>query len=332
MGATMRFPLGLFLLIALALAVPAAAQTQTPDAAARPPVAQSPVPPSGAGAGGESSWRDTADRSLATGGAWLAQASDFARAHDWVPLLLALFNALIVVFIFRLRKAVSGLSDLARELSRDLRQQSEIARDAADAAKQSAEAAALQARALVGVELPRLELGRAHLIYADQSVRQALKAPSVEIGFTNFGRTTAFLVERCIEVRMTPTLPPEPVYNTTETLQLVEAVESGGSVSASASRRLGDLAESQVQQLLAGTATLWVYGFIRFRDFLGMDHKNGFCLRWAPPARDAGTGGGFVPEGPPAYVYQSDHWSPPPPASLRRPELILDTRYAPAAE
>ncbi len=318
----MRLPLGLFLLIALALAMPLRAQS--PDAASPPATASPQVAASPLG--------DRVDRSLATGGAWLADAWDFAGAHDWVPLLLTLFNGLLLIIMFRLRNALTGLTDLAGELARDLRQSTAISRDAAEAARKSAEAAALQARALVGVELPRLELGRVALVYADQSVRQALKAPSVELGFINFGRTTAFIVERCIEVRMTPTLPPDPVYNASETLPLVEAVESGASAGASAPRRLGDLAESQVQQLLSGAATLWVYGFVRFRDFLGMDHKTGFCLRWAPPPRDAGTGGTFIPEGPPAYVYQSDHWSPPPAPAPRQRELFVDTRFKPAAE
>lgn len=318
----MRLPLGLFLLIALALAMPLRAQS--PDAASPPATASPQV--------AASPWGDRVDRSLATGGAWLTDAWDFAGAHDWLPLLLTLFNGLLLIIMFRLRNAVMGLTDLAGELARDLRQSTVISRDAAEAARKSAEAAALQARALVGVELPRLELGRVALVYADQSVRQALKAPSVELGFINFGRTTAFIVERCIEVRMTPTLPPDPVYNASETLPLVEAVESGASAGASAPRRLGDLAESQVQQLLSGAATLWVYGFVRFRDFLGMDHKTGFCLRWSPPPRDAGTGGTFIPEGPPAYVYQSDHWSPPPAPAPRQRELFVDNRFKPAAE
>jgi len=324
MEAAMRLSLGLFLLIALAVAVPAWAQT--PDAASPAAAAQS------APVAASSPWRDRVDSAMVIGGAWLGDAWDFARAHDWAPALLVLFNGLLLIVLFRLRQAATGLTDLARELGRDLRQATAIARDAADAARKSAEAAALQARALVGVELPRLELGRVALVYADQSVRQALKAPSVELGFTNFGRTSAFILERCIEVRMTPTLPPDPVYNATETLPLVEAVESGASAEANAPRRLGDLADSQVQQLLSGAATLWVYGFLRFRDFLGMDHKNGFCLRWVPPPREAGTGGTFIPDGPPAYVYQSDHWSPPPAPAPRARELFVDTRFAPAAE
>jgi hypothetical protein len=77
-----------------------------------------------------------------------------------------------------------------------------VARNAADAAKRSADAASLQARAMVGAELPRFELGHVHLACSDQSVRQAVKAPSIDLRFTSYGRTTALVLEKCIEVRL----------------------------------------------------------------------------------------------------------------------------------
>jgi hypothetical protein len=327
--AKMRLPWA-SLLILLALAAPAPAQT--PSAPADTGSASAPAPQAGAA---EDGWRDIVERT-AERGEWLAgEAWGVASAHDWLPALLVLFNGLLAIFAFRLSKGVGALAAIARAQSADMKQSIAAAQAAADAAKQAAEVAGLQARALVGVELPRLELGSAQLVYADQSVRQALKTPSVEISFTNYGRTSAFVVERCIELRMSPTLPPEPIYRALETAAVAEAVASGQSVGAGAHRRLGDLGESQVQMLLNGGATLWVYGYLRFRDFLGMEHKTGFCLRWAPPPREVSTGGAFVQDGPPSYIYQRERWpaaaaAAPPVLQLREP--VAGERLMAAAE
>ncbi|MGO8919288.1 MAG: hypothetical protein ACLQJR_25585 [Stellaceae bacterium] len=254
-------------------------------------------------------WVEILDRSLATGQRELTEVWGFLLERNWVPPLLTLFNGLVAVFAYWLWKSTSSLIGLAREQSRDLKEMIVVAREAADAAKRSAEAASLQARAMVGAELPRLELGSVNLANSDQSVRQALRAPSVDIQFTNYGRTTALVIEKCVEVRLGHALPSEPTYDFVEVLPVVEAVESGKSVGAAAHRRLGDLSDTQVQGLLGGLNNIWVYGFVRFRDFLGMQHKMGFCLRWTPPHRDASTGGSFVPEDPGAYIYQTDDWS-----------------------
>ena len=261
------------------------------------------------GAGRQIVWIEILDQSLATGQRDLTEVWDFLRERNWVPPLLILFNGLVAIFAYRLWKSMSGLIGLAREQSRDLKEMIVVARDAADAARRSAEAASLQARALVGAELPRLELGSVTLANSDQSVRQALRAPSIDIQFTNYGRTTALLIEKCVEVRLGHALPSEPTYDFVDVLPVVEAVESGKSIGAAAHRRLGDLSDTQVQGLLGGLNNLWVYGFVRFRDFLGMQHKMGFCLRWTPPPRDASIGGSFVPEDPGAYIYQTDDWS-----------------------
>jgi hypothetical protein len=272
-------------------------------------------------------WRATAERQLSLIWSLLGQ-------WDWIPPLLTLFNGLLAFFAYRLWRATSSLIGVAGAQSRDLKEVIAVARDAADAAKRSADAASLQARAMVGAELPRFELGAVHLAYSDQSVRQALKAPSIDVRFTNYGRTTALVLEKCVEVRLGKNLPPDPTYDFVEALAVVEAVESGKSVGVEASRRLGDLSESQVQGLLSGLNKIWVYGFVRFRDFLGMEHKLGFCLRWMPPKGEASTGGSFFQEEPGTYIYQTDDWplghAENGQSSLARPQSEL--RLAAAAE
>jgi hypothetical protein len=271
------------------------------------------------GAGRHIVWIDFLEQSLAAGQRDLTGVWGFLRELNWVPTLLTLFNGVVAIFAYRLWKSTAGLIGLAREQSRDLKEMIVVAREGADAAKRSAEAASLQARAMVGAELPRLELSYVNLANSDQSVRQALRAPSIDIQFSNYGRTTALLIETCVEVRLGHTLPSEPTYGFVDMLPVVEAVEGGKSVGAAAHRRLGDLSDTQVQGLLGGLDNLWVYGFVRFRDFLGMQHKMGFCLRWRPPQRDASIGGSFLPEGPGAYIYQTDDWSLAQPENERLP-------------
>jgi hypothetical protein len=251
-------------------------------------------------------WIDIVSRSLAPVWRWLGGVWQVAAAvQDWLPILLALFNGLLALFAYRLWRSTADLHVVARAQSQDVAQSIAIARSAADAAQKSAEAALLQARAAIGVELPRFELSAVQLAYADQSVRQALKSPSVQVSFTNHGRTTAFVTRKCIELRIIQVLPPEPVCRLIQALDIVEPVESGQTASASASRRLGELSEQQIDVLLSGRNNLWVYGFICFRDFLGMEHKTGFCLRWIPPHREASIGGSFNPEDPGKYIYQT---------------------------
>ncbi len=253
-------------------------------------------------------WIEFLDRSLAIAGRQLDQAWALLGQWNWVPPLLALFNGLLAFFAYRLWGSTSSLIRLAGEQSRDLKEMIVVARDAANAAKRSADAVSLQARAMVGAELPRFELGHVHLAYSDQSVRQALKAPSIDLRLTNYGRTSALVLEKCVEVRLGQKLPPDPTYDCVEALAVVEAVDSGKSVGIEAYRRLGDLSESQVHGLLSGLNKIWVYGFVRFRDFLGIEHKMGFCLRWTPPNGEASTGGSFVQEEAGTYIYQIDDW------------------------
>lgn len=223
-----------------------------------------------------------------------------------MPLLLTLFNGLVALFIYRLWRTNAGVNDLLRAQSQALTQTLGVLKETADATRQIADAALLQARAAVGVELPRLELGAIELVHADESIRQALKAPAVALRFVNHGRTTAFLTTRCVELRLADALPAEAEYRTIDELEIAEAVASGASAEAGAAQRLGELSETEVEALRLGRRTLWVYGFVAFRDFLGIEHRKGFCLRWRPPSAQAAIGGSFQPDGPEAYVYERD--------------------------
>ena len=268
-------------------------------------------------------WVDPLVRFVAPAGPYLDDARSFAAGQDWMLLLLVLFNGLLALFSYRLWRSTSALHAAAREQSDDIKRSIAVAREAAEAARKSAEAAFLQAKASIGTELPRFELSQIGLVDADQSVRQALRTPSIRIDFANHGRTTAFVTQKCVEMRLARTLPPDPDYRMVETLEAVEAVEAGESVGAAADAPLGELSEAQADALLAGQDTLWVYGFLGFRDFLGMEHRMGFCLRWTPPRFNGGTGGSFIRTGPETYAYQTQDRPlvPAEPAAMPPPAL-----------
>jgi hypothetical protein len=308
----MRLPLAP-LLILLMLTGPASAQT--PPAPVDQPSGTA-VQPIRDDAASTASPRGDAVASLrqalALDRGWPGEVWDLLAAQNWVVVLLVLFNFLLVVVALRLSRATSAMVEAAREQSRDLKQAIAVTKDAADAACKGAEVATLQARVLIGVERPRFELSSVELEWADQSVRQALKAPSVDVAFTNHGRTAAFITEKCIEAKLTQSLPEDPAYSAVETLPIVDAIDSGKTVTASAHRRVGELSEDQIRLVLGGRNILWVYGYINFRDFLGMKHRLGFCLRWAPPEHEASIGGTFLQDGPARYTYRTEEWPPSP--------------------
>lgn len=266
-------------------------------------------------------WTSAAWTRLAPLRAGLAEVS-------WMPVLLTLFNGLLALFAYRLWRTSSGLGDALRAQSQAMTHTLEVLKEAAAATRRTADAALLQAQASVGVELPRLELAAIDLVHADESIRQALRAPAVSLRFVNHGRTTAFLTERCVELRLADALPAEPEYRAVEPLEIAEAVASGAAVGAAAGERLGELGEAEVEALRLGRRTLWAYGFVAFRDFLGIEHRKGFCLRWLPPSAQAAIGGSFQPDGPAAYVYERDA-----PARESRPiaaiPLVLTDRAPP---
>jgi hypothetical protein len=282
------------------------ARTAIEPTPAAEPAARTSAPSPAPGADSSEDW-------LATATAWadrewqrLAGLRAALAAIAWNPILLTLFNGLLVLFAYRLWRTSKGVEDAVRAQSAEITRSIAVLKDAAEATRQTAEAALLQARASVGVELPRLELSDIRLLHADESIRQALKSPATALAFTNHGRTTAFLTTRCIELRLADALPEEPEYRAIEPLEIAEAVVSGGSVAAGAAQRLGELGEAEVEALRLGRRTLWVYGFVAFRDFLGIEHRKGFCLRWLPPPAQAHIGGSFQPDGPAAYVYERE--------------------------
>ena len=60
--------------------------------------------------------------------------------------------------------------------------------------------------------------------------------------------------------------------------------------------------ESGTRLVLEGKMSLWAYGYIAYKDFIGREHKTGFCFRWYPPDEFIPQGR-WIYEGPDSYLY-----------------------------
>jgi hypothetical protein len=149
-------------------------------------------------------------------------------------------------------------------------------------------------------------------------LHKALSSSGLQIIFNNHGRTSAEITEECVEWRVIGTqLPdlPEYIKDNTRPADLGTVVDSGkdhqlkaGTVGLLAGRRGGGgIISEEIDAIETSSATLWVYGFIRFRDFLGISHAVGFCT-YLEMLRDPESGKvlalRFVEGGPASYKYR----------------------------
>jgi hypothetical protein len=190
-----------------------------------------------------------------------------ANAIDRYTLLLAGFTGLLVLI-----SVWQGYFLLRAD---------KTARGAADAATKAAEAADLNARAAIGVELPRLELFRASWGSGVMSAVDKLQGGNLTVILRNYGRTGAHIIEDCItadipEYDFMPDDPTYPVFG-------VEKAEIGKVIEPTEGHLIfgqGKLTilPSQADSVLRGEKTLYVYGYVKYRDFLGDTWRSKFCL------------------------------------------------------
>ncbi len=201
------------------------------------------------------------------------------------------------------------------------------------ATETAANAAALQARAAVGAELAELVIHRIDLVpfpdatpgQQDFAIAAGPLAPNemrAVVHVTNSGRTRSRINQICVEwivvERNSPTKNPDPpvvpvyqnqigtshIFGENQTIPLKW---SGGTNS------IIRLTTVQRTAINNNTAWLWVYGVIRYVDFLRETYDIGFCAHWEAVAgstiSDFGpvstnSPRGFVMEGPPPYIYR----------------------------
>jgi hypothetical protein len=216
----------------------------------------------------------------------------YDRLTDW---LLVLFNGILAIFTVRLFYN-------AAEQSRDTKASIAIAKIAADAAT-------LSAQASIGVQLPRLA-ARSMRLYEPSQPYSSYQPfgtlivsgdprewSQVSVQICNIGKTNAFVTEECIGYFVGPRLPKTPQYTLVLPSPVDRVIEADGSMDLQIINYFIRLTAEQrrAMKTIELSYRLWVYGFIRYTDFLDKPHEYRFCRRctWT-----GGIGGsiGFVTE------------------------------------
>jgi hypothetical protein len=172
-------------------------------------------------------------------------------------------------------------------------------------AQQSADAAALQAKAIVQSELPLIAAQDFQVkAAADEPVNQTEipEQPVLTLALRNFGRTPAEWESYGLETRYVKRLPEEPEY-------LRDYPQPPGTILSPGARgiELRDLLSLRPGRmrdaLLREEIHLWVYGYVKYRDFLGNPHEMRFAALGLLHMVKPGTWFTFVysSETPPAY-------------------------------
>jgi hypothetical protein len=198
--------------------------------------------------------------------------------------------------------ATAGLAIFGFVQSRDMKASVAVADRAAKAAE-------LSAQASIGVQLPRLVARNMQLYEPSQPyssyrpfgrlivVGDPQEWSQVSVQIRNIGKTTAVLTEECIDYFVGPRLPKTPEYTLILPSPVDRAIEADGSMDLQITNYFIHLTAEQrrAMKTIELSHRLWVYGFIRYTDFLDKPHEYRFCRRctWT-----GGIGGsiGFVTE------------------------------------
>ena len=128
--------------------------------------------------------------------------------------------------------------------------------------------------------------------------------PLFQYGFTNYGKTPAFLTELCIEYCIQPALPERPIYRKPIMLagMVVIPAEKDSPALDERWRVMFDkyFLRQEFEPIRQGNSQLFLYGYFRYRDVFETRYRIGFAFGFtasmAPlvyTSRDA-----------PAYVYR----------------------------
>jgi hypothetical protein len=157
-----------------------------------------------------------------------------------------------------------------------------VAKQAAEAAEKAALAAELGARASVWVELPCLYISRIDAIdeEGDWTEHERLKpdhAYTIHVIFSNVGRSAAAVTNVTVQFGVFGKLPFPPRYpSRTEFPTVIEPKKDFAACPLVATV----LSESDASAIADGSKYLWLWGYIRFEDFMESEHEIGFLGRW----------------------------------------------------
>jgi len=164
------------------------------------------------------------------------------------------------------------------------------------ATQTSADAVALNAKAAIGVELPaiifQLELRR-EPVSPEVEMDVLDRVSKLRIIYWNMGRSAAEMLAFYVHWRVIDVLPDRPVFG-----DVLEFAPGSFLDSTPIGREITiELQENEIAEIKSKTKSLWVYGFLRYKDFIGNQHQWPYWARW-----DLGTKGfRYDPNVPSAY-------------------------------
>jgi hypothetical protein len=177
-------------------------------------------------------------------------------------------------------------------------------------ARVAANAADLNARAAIGVELPIIIIDRMNLVHipgvAGSIVGALPEKVKPIVVLKNIGRTAAELTSGCIEANVFERLPETPVYKHIFSFVPGTLLIEDGRYQIPFNEYTVTLDSNERHAVAAEARFFWLYGFLKYQDFLGFPHEVRFCARWEA-VNASGQPRGFVLDTntPKAYLQRS---------------------------
>ncbi|EQD25165.1 MAG: hypothetical protein D084_Lepto4C00232G0005 [Leptospirillum sp. Group IV 'UBA BS'] len=168
----------------------------------------------------------------------------------------------------------------------------------------TAEATKLLAEATLNIETPIVVVLKATMVdspFGGRFTSDLRTSPFIKISVKNVGRTPAFLDHLSILVRVLTELEDEPEYPVKMKFPNGMILESGG---LEYMHQKYSHTDAGTRGVMEGTATLWAFGYFAYKDFIGREHKTGFCYKWVPPS-SMNSEGAWEYGGPNNYLYMT---------------------------
>lgn len=146
--------------------------------------------------------------------------------------------------------------------------------------KQAADASDLSAKALIGVELANLHIVSVAPMGGQRDPKKWIAAFMPEIVIENYGRTPAFIISVTTNKKVSRILPSDPSYAEFTEFPTRFVIPGGARHTHTdpIAHVRGSLTSDDCARFLSGEDDLFVYGVVRFRDFLGAYRQKGFVF------------------------------------------------------
>lgn len=138
----------------------------------------------------------------------------------------------------------------------------------ATATARAAEASNVSSEIARAIELPTLVLSKISLGDRLPKLADELQRSVVELKVRNYGRSPAFLIEQASEISLDP-LPDTPVYNRTFPMDADKVAMPDKDHDLYVAAKRGGISAEEAEDIISGARILSVYGFVKYRDFLG---------------------------------------------------------------